>query len=131
MAIPYCEAGETTLGRLEKAGDKWGLPPFRDKTMKGKKTRRNEAGNTGEHPRSPTGAGVLGWCSEGSASPLRPDLTNSPPPLPRSYQENRSQVTWLVPAGLLTAGGKPASSLCASQRGHAGEARPGSPAPGL
>ena len=109
MAIPYYEAGETALGRLERAGDKWGLAPFRDKTMKGKKTRRNEADNTNEHPPSPAGAGVLGWCSEGSVSPLRPDLATPPPPLPTSYLENRSQVTWLVRAGLLTADGKPAN----------------------
>lgn len=48
MAIPSCEAEETTLGRLERAGDKWGLPPFKDKTMKGKKRRRNKAGSTNE-----------------------------------------------------------------------------------
>lgn len=66
MAIPYCKAGETTLGRLERAGDKWGLLPFRDKTMKGKKMRRNEASNANEHP---AGAGVPGWRSEGSAGP--------------------------------------------------------------
>lgn len=79
MAIPYCEAGETAVGRLERAGDKWGLRPFRDKTMKGKKTRRNEAGNADERPPSPAGAGVPGWCLEGSASPQGPDLANFPP----------------------------------------------------
>lgn len=57
MAIPYCKAGETTLGRLERAGDKWGLLPFRDKTMKGKKTRRNEASNASEHPPLTAGCG--------------------------------------------------------------------------
>lgn len=95
MAMPYCEAGETTLGRLDRAGDKWGLPPFRDKTMKGKKTRRNEASNTNEHPLRLLALGSLAGVQRGHRAPR--DLTvQTPPPLPRSYLENRSQVTQLV-----------------------------------
>lgn len=136
MAMSYCEAGETALGRLERAGDKWGRPPFRDKTMKGKKTRRNKVGNTDEHPPSPAGAGVPGWCSEGSSSPLRPDLANSPPLCLDLIYKISLRLHSLFRVGLLTprtvtADSESMSSLCTSQHGPAGEAQRGSPAPGL